>query len=97
MGALAPAILKNRLLAPAIFGHFSTAERIACAKKIFDYQNNPLFIWYFRFCGHAFREPGVCGNTGQKASANSKAQNQYTFTTTGRRSDHRKWTTGIPT
>ena len=24
MGALAPAILKNRLLAPTIFGHFST-------------------------------------------------------------------------
>jgi hypothetical protein len=23
MGALAPAILKNRLLAPAMFGHFS--------------------------------------------------------------------------
>ena len=25
MGTLAPAILKNRLLAPAIFGHSSTA------------------------------------------------------------------------
>ena len=27
MGALAPAILKNRLLAPAIFGHFSTVGK----------------------------------------------------------------------
>ena len=26
-GALAPAILKNRLLAPAIFGHFSTVGK----------------------------------------------------------------------
>ena len=27
MGALAPAMLKNRLLAPAIFGHFSTVGK----------------------------------------------------------------------
>ena len=27
MGALAPAILKNRLLAPTIFGHFSTVGK----------------------------------------------------------------------
>ena len=27
MGALAPAILKNRLLAPAIFGHFITVSQ----------------------------------------------------------------------
>ena len=27
MGASAPAILKNRLLAPAIFGHFSTGGK----------------------------------------------------------------------
>ena len=27
MGALAPAILKNRLLTPAIFGHFSTVGK----------------------------------------------------------------------
>ena len=27
MGALAPAILKNRLSAPAISGHFSTVEK----------------------------------------------------------------------
>ena len=27
MGALAPAILKNRLVAPPIFGHLSTVEK----------------------------------------------------------------------
>ena len=27
MGALAPTILKNRLLSPAIFGHFSTVGK----------------------------------------------------------------------
>ena len=27
MGALAPAILKNRLLAPSMFGHFSTVGK----------------------------------------------------------------------
>ena len=27
MGAVAPTILKNRLLAPAIFGHFSTVGK----------------------------------------------------------------------
>ena len=32
MGALAPVILKNRLLSPAIFGHFSTVGKIAGAK-----------------------------------------------------------------
>ena len=32
MGALAPAILKNRLSAPTIFGHFITVEKIASAK-----------------------------------------------------------------
>jgi len=32
MGALTPAISKNRLLAPAIFGHFSTVGKIAGAK-----------------------------------------------------------------
>ena len=32
MGALAPAILKNWLLADAIFGHYSTEGKIAGAK-----------------------------------------------------------------
>ena len=31
-GALAPAILKNRLLAPAIFGHCGTVGKIVGAK-----------------------------------------------------------------
>ena len=32
MGALAPAILKDRVSAPGIFGHFSTVGKIASAK-----------------------------------------------------------------
>ena len=32
VGALAPAILKNRLIAPAIFGHFITVGKNAGAK-----------------------------------------------------------------
>jgi hypothetical protein len=33
MGALAPAILKNRLLAPAVFGHLVLQEKLRVLNK----------------------------------------------------------------
>ena len=38
MGALASAMLKNKLLAPAIFEHFSTVGKIAGAKVLFIFR-----------------------------------------------------------
>ena len=48
LGALAPAILKNKLLAPGIFGHIITARK-NCAWKILltlsTILNTPLNFW----------------------------------------------------